>query len=545
MSEEKKTPDLSGVLHKEITDALPEEVEEKVDAWFGKLAEGQGVALRNPLPEPPPDRESENRVMLQGFEWYLPGGGHWQRLRELAGDFAQMGVGGVWLPPCCKATGPDDVGYGVYDLWDLGEFNQKGGVRTKYGTREELEALIDALHDKGMQVYLDVVLNHKAGADETELFAAVKVNPDNREEQISEPYDILGWTRFTFPGRGGKYSPFVWGFQHFTAVDWDAANNEGGIFRILGENKGFAPKVDQEKGNFDYLMFADVDYRNREVMEETLRWGEWLVRTLPIDGMRLDAVKHINSSFISVFLRQTRLGAGRPLYFVGEYWNADENLLMGYLNATGGQMALFDVALHFNFKQASDQGGDYDLRGIYSGTLIEKSDWSAVTFVDNHDSQQGQALESWVHQPFKLLAYALILLRREGYPCLFWGDYYGIAAGPAPQEGLKPQLDPMLRARLLYAYGEQVDYFDDPDCIGWLRLGHSGHENSGLAVLISNRGEGRKRMVFGPENAGTQWRDLMGGLEEMVTLDEQGGGEFVCRENYPAVYIRIQEETKE
>ena len=539
MNKETMKSDLGGVLHQEVTDSLPDGAEEKVDDHFRQLAEEKGVRLRNAIPEPVSGRDPENRVMVQGFEWYLPNDGeHWNRLRDLAGELKAIGAGSVWTPPCCKATGTNDVGYGVYDLWDVGEFDQKGAVRTKYGTREQFCAMIDALHEAGIRVYIDAVLNHKAGADEAELFAAVRVNPDNRNEQISEPHDIKGWTRFIFPGRKGKYSGFEWNFSHFTAVDYDDMRHEGGIFRILGDNKGFAPNVDGEKGNFDYLMFADIDYRNRDVMEETLRWGEWFVNTFPVDGMRLDAVKHINSSFVSVFLRQTRLSAGRPLYFVGEYWNADENRLMEYIDDTDDQMALFDVALHFNFKRAADEGGDFDLRGIYGGTLIEKSAWGTVTFVDNHDSQQGQALESWVSLPFKLLAYALILLRREGYPCLFWGDYYGIAGGPGAWEGLKPQLDPMLEARLKYAYGDQKDYFDHPDCIGWLRLGDAGHEGSGLAVLISNRGEGRKRMAFGPLNAGTTWRDVMGGRQERITLDEQGEGEFVCNENFPAVYIR-------
>nr|WP_308215307.1 hypothetical protein [Sinobaca sp. H24] len=43
----------------------------------------------------------------------------------------------------------------------------------------------------------------------------------------------------------------------------------------------------------------------------------------------------------------------------------------------------------------------------------------AVTFVDNHDSQPEESLESWVEEPFKQSAYALILLREDGYPCVF------------------------------------------------------------------------------------------------------------------------------
>ncbi|WP_199721264.1 hypothetical protein [Neisseria weixii] len=60
----------------------------------------------------------KNQTIMQYFEWYLPDDGrHWQRL-------ADIGISKVWLPPACKATGTNDVGYGIYDLYDLGEFDQ-------------------------------------------------------------------------------------------------------------------------------------------------------------------------------------------------------------------------------------------------------------------------------------------------------------------------------------------------------------------------------------------------------------------------------------
>jgi alpha-amylase len=84
-----------------------------------------------------------NGVMMQYFEWFLPDDGNlWNRLREDAPHLSQIGVSGVWIPPCYKATGSNDVGYGAYDLYDLGEFDQKGTVRTKYGTKQELHDCI-------------------------------------------------------------------------------------------------------------------------------------------------------------------------------------------------------------------------------------------------------------------------------------------------------------------------------------------------------------------------------------------------------------------
>ena len=65
------------------------------------------------------------------------------------------------------------------------------------------------------------------------------------------------------------------------------------------------------------------------------------------------------------------------------------------------------------------------MRTIFDGTLTQDNPTRSVTFVDNHDTQPEQSLESWVPDWFKPIAYALILLRQDGYPCIFYGDYYG------------------------------------------------------------------------------------------------------------------------
>ena len=49
--------------------------------------------------------------------------------------------------------------------------------------------------------------------------------------------------------------------------------------------------IDTEKGNYDYLMFNDIEFRNESVVNELKYWGEWYLKQVPIDGMRLDAVK--------------------------------------------------------------------------------------------------------------------------------------------------------------------------------------------------------------------------------------------------------------
>jgi len=540
MNEQQKadSPDaVRGMVHQEIWQTLPEEKEAELKELAQQTAEEKGLPLHNPVPSV--EDLKDNRIMIQYFEWFLPDDSmHWDHLREDAAHLKSLGVGGVWLPPFCKATGTNDTGYGIYDLYDLGEFDQKGSVRTKYGTKDQLKAAIDALHGQGIQVYADAVLNHKAGADEAETFKVVRVNPDNREETISAPFDIEGWTRFTYPGRQGKYSSFQWTFSHFTGVNYDQKSGETGVFLILGDNKGFSDQVSGEQGNSDYLMFADVDYRNPDVIDETMRWGVWVSREMDLDGMRMDAIKHIDHRFMEAFIRHVKLEAGKPMYFFGEYWQPLHGELVEYIHQTEGLMALFDVALHYRFAQASHAGREYDLRTIFDDTLIKRNALNCVTFVDNHDSQPGQALESWVQDWFKPLAYALILLRQDGYPCVFFGDYYGIG-GEHPIPGKAASLDPLIQARLRHAYGRQDDYFDHSNTIGWVRMGDTAHEKSGLACVMSNGDDGYKNMSLGEERAGTEWFDITGNVQEHIRLDESGRADFRCHAGSVSVYVQV------
>ncbi len=97
-----------------------------------------------------------NGVMMQFFHWYVPADG---------------------------------------GLWD--------------GTKQQLLSAVRRCQELDVQVYADVVFNHRIGGDEEETFRATPVSNDNRHEVIDEPRDVRSFTKFTFPGRGGKYSPMV------------------------------------------------------------------------------------------------------------------------------------------------------------------------------------------------------------------------------------------------------------------------------------------------------------------------------------------------
>lgn len=484
-----------------------------------------------------------NGTMMQAFHWYIPTDGtHWEELHQKAEELAEVGFTALWLPPAYKASaGETDVGYGVYDLFDLGEFHQKnkqpGQVRTKYGTKAQYLAAIAALQSAGMEVYADVVFNHRDGGDEVERIRAIPFARDSRSMPIGGVQEIEAYTRFTFPGRGTKYSSMEWNHFHFDSVNHNMLNPGDGIVYLF-EGQSFEKFVDLEKGNYDFLLGCDLDMDNLQVQGELKYWGEWILQTTGVNGFRLDAVKHIPSWFFSQWLDYVRAYAKQNLFCVGEYWSNNIASLHWFLEATGGRMSLFDVPLHQNFHIASRSGGHYDMRRILDGTLMQQNPALAVTFVDNHDSQPLQALESWVEGWFKPLAYALILLRREGYPCVFYADYYGahyvdrnISIDLIDHKWL---LDIFLYARRHYAYGPQYDYFDHWNTIGWTRLGDEEHPKA-MAVILSDGSEGSKWMEVGKPN--TTFRDLTHHFKTSVQTNEHGWGEFRCCGGSVSVWV--------
>lgn len=483
------------------------------------------------------DSDTGNRTMLQGFQWYLKAdGSHWNQLASQASELADYGINMVWLPPAYKGMGGmNNVGYGVYDLYDLGEFDQQGTVSTKYGSKDQYLNCCQALQTEGIEILADMVLNHRMGADSSEKVLAQKVDSQNRNSRQYDLYEIEAYTCFRFDGRNNQYSDFKWNSSHFTGIDYDGKSGESGVY--LFEGKQWDDQVDFEYGNYDYLMGADVDLTNSEVVEELTSYGKWYYDTVHMDGYRLDAVKHMRAGFYKDWLKAMRDYSGKELFTVGEYWSGDLSKLQTYISQTEGTMSLFDVPLHMHMHEISHADGGYDMSRLFADTLTGTDSWHSVTFVDNHDTQPGQALGTFVSPWFKEIAYAIILLQEKGIPCVFYGDLYGISDQDDHSHDVSPteNLTTLLKLRKTHAYGQERDYYDDPDVVGFTRAGTS--QGNGVAVLISDAGRGSKWMEVGKEHAGQTYYDALGKVSQTVEINQDGWGEFYVEAGSVSVWI--------
>jgi alpha-amylase len=209
------------------------------------------------------------------------------------------------------------------------------------------------------------------------------VDSNDRTKTVSDPYEIDAWLGFDFPGRGDKHSAQKYHWYHFSGTDYNADNNKTAIYKILGDKtKGWAKSgdVDSEKGNYDYLMYADLDYSHDEVKQDVLNWGKWIANELPLMGIRFDAIKHFSEDFLREFITQMDETYNEGWFFVGEFWKDSLTDMSRYLERMGKKFSLFDAPLVYNFSKIS-KTADGDLRGVFDETLVRAEPVNAVVSI--------------------------------------------------------------------------------------------------------------------------------------------------------------------
>lgn len=332
-----------------------------------------------------------------------------------------------------------------------------------------------------------------------------------------------------FPGRNGEYYPSTWDWTYFDGVDYNAQNGTEGRWIFSGKT--------WDNCSEDYLMGADVDYQDHRVIEEINTWGQWIINDVDFDGFRLDAIKHVDNDFVNQWLDVVQSGTGKDVFFVGEAWITNVGDLVNYLNAVGNPyMKVFDFPLYSTFQNLT--GGSLDLRSLSSVGLVNRPGYEerAVTFADNHDTNRDNEASGIAN--YKYQAYAYILMREKGIPCVWWKDYYVY--------GMKDKLDKLIEARKYFAYGpgHEVDN-NDHDVYSYVREGLADEPGTGLVMMISDGPVGGSNVAIKRINSrqpNTTFYDYTGHISERVTTDDQGYGNFkvnVERETGWSIWVPV------
>jgi neopullulanase len=285
-------------------------------------------------------------------------------------------------------------------------------VDAHFGTREELFALVDEAHARGIRVLLDFTANH--------VHTSSPLFTDRREELFNWPY------------HGGEH---VCG-----DVGWDTEPETCWFTAYLAD--------------FDFRRQAAIDV----TVEQALRW---IVDT-GADGFRVDAVKHVHRDFVRALRR--RIGnevelTGVPFYLVGETFTGDAGLIASYVgdDLLHGQ---FDFPMNLRVLEAfatETLGLDAldtatrGIKGAYGQGLMSN-------FAGNHDiarftsmaagdiycgpwDEVSNAAQGWLYPPgppsdpvaYQRLRLALTyVMTVPGVPLLYYGDEFGMPGAGDP-----------------------------------------------------------------------------------------------------------------
>ena len=487
-----------------------------------------------------------NPVILQAFYWYIPDPNSNRKVPEsnlwqyiaytMAEEFKKHGFTHVWLPPAYKAFSPSNnynVGYAVYDHYDLGEFHQMGRVRTKYGTKKQLKSAISAIQNRGLKVIADIVMNHKLGTEKAENISFSHGYVVNRNGTVSYlgNGEVTAYVNFDFNNpsdqnpRGTKYSDFVWNKDHFDGVEFFDSyylfqNKTIDKISYFGDLQSL-PSEGQDLYRFlrsDIILGADLDFEHPEVRAEMINWTKWFVRELGIDGFRVDATRHIHTPFIKEWAQATQKylferGKADGFLMFGESWDGWAERLSAYLggrpenndlfynNGQGASnycgidysMSLFDVPLHYDFQKIAKENHSFPKTRIIDlpkRGLVAKNPDYAITFVDNHDTVPTQALSSYIPIHTKLQAYTFILLNEFGIPTVYYRDMYkGNFVSNYKNDNfyvLHEGIKKLIYARRRYAYGPGQYFinYEKPGVLGYKRMGADDLPNTGLIYMI-------------------------------------------------------------
>lgn len=427
------------------------------------------------------DYDNGTGVMMQAFYWDVePRHGWWDVLSDQVDEWADAGVNRIWLPPASKGqSGGYSMGYDVSDYFDFGNYEQHSTVETRFGSKTELENLIETAHANGLEVIADIVINHNSGG-------GLEYNPYRDQE---------------------TYSLFD-----------ETHGNASGMFNRNYEN--FYPNSTSpyDEGS---LFYAETNLDHNQEYVQNWLWkdensvAKYYMNEMGFDGWRFDYVLGYEPWVVEAWINE--VGG----FSVVELWDGNAAVLEEYVEATGS--AAFDFAAFYKMEEAFDRFDD--LTYLTGDMLWQTYPEKAVTFTANHDTEKDDNENNFIAPENKLKAYAFILTH-PGYPTIFYSDY--------ENEEFQEELNQLILINNTIATGEvEVLYVDNDEYI--MKRSGSGN-NPGLILYINTSGGQKARTQIDTDWNSATLMDYSNNIDYTPVTDEQGVVSLRAPANGYAIY---------
>jgi glycosidase len=411
--------------------------------------------------------------LVSGFDPAKKGfynGGDLKGLRSRLDYIQGLGTTSIWLTPSFKNKAvqlEDGPSAGYHGYW-ITDFTQ---IDPHLGTNQDLAALVDDAHGRGMKVYFDIITNHTAdviGYEEgaRKAYTSKDVAPyttaagaefDDRDYAGTDEFPALD-AATSFP-----YTPVLDPAERDLKVP--AWLNDPTLYH----NRGDTTFTGEDSQYGDFFGLDDLFTENPRVVDGMVEIYQKWISDFGIDGFRIDTMKHVDDEFWQEFgprvLRYAHQHGKREFFMFGEVFDTTKSYTSHFTTTDRMQSVLdfpFQAAAR---KYASSSGPASDLATFFADddwyTDADSNVYELPTFLGNHDmgrfggfvvaDNPGAGDAEWVTRD--RLGHELMYFSR-GNPVIYYGDEQGFT-GPGGDQDARQTL-----------FASRVPEYLDDDLLG-------------------------------------------------------------------------------
>ena len=317
---------------------------------------------------PPTTRAASPAIAYQhGFDPTSKGfyqGGDLKGLLDRIDYIQGLGTTSIWLTPSFKNKAvqlEDGPSAGYHGYW-VTDFTQ---IDPHLGTNDELRALVDAAHARGMKVYFDIITNHTADVIGYEEGARTAYVPKDKE-----PYRTASGTPFDdrdYAGTG-NFPPLIATVSFPYTPSWIPTRQNLKVPSWLNDvtlyhNRGNTTFVSEDSYYGDFFGLDDLFTEHPRVVNGMIEIYKTWIGDLGIDGFRIDTMKHVNDEFWQKFgpevLAYAKSQGKKEFFMFGEVFDLSRPFTSTFTTRNKMQAVLDfpfqDAARNFASKGAARQ----------------------------------------------------------------------------------------------------------------------------------------------------------------------------------------------
>ncbi|KAI5241351.1 alpha-amylase [Aureobasidium subglaciale] len=433
------------------------------------------------------------------------GGSYQGIIKEL--DYIQnMGFTATWTP-----YGEPWHGYWQQDLFKL---------NSAFGTAEDLRDLATALHNRGMYLMVDIVVNHNGWNG----------NASSVDYSVFQPFDNVEY------------------YHNYCTVDYD--NNTSIRDCWLGDSnvelvdlRTEDAVVAQEYQTWIHQLVANYSSKLANSALEAFAYGT------SVDGLRIDTVKHVDTDFWSGF------GEAAGVFITGEITNGDPYGLCPYQNYMD---SVLNYAMYYAATAAfsSTSGSMSSFVSQLKGMKSQCKDTTVLgSFSENHDQPRFASLTDDISLAKSIITYTIM---SDGIPIMYEGQeqHYSGASDPYNREAVwlsgyntgaplytHTASTNQIRSHALYVDADWLTYknwviYSNSNNVA-MRKGYDGYQT---ITVLTNNGAGSEDYTLSVTNTGyTNGMTVVDVLScEVLSAGTDGTLAVPMSQGLPKIYYPVE-----